>query len=236
MQTTYRGMVIAFAAAVAFAALPAHAQCPASEAYNGNEPPEFTHCTDLDDASGNCRSDAVPVNGVFPNGPYPTCTCPDGTPQVGHQHWEYTHLQTDTTANGQSNETEEKDYLNNEDSNGDTAGQAARFLANEPKRFDRALRPSSNPTGRYWQVDEWIGPGMNGDKVPLLTWTERFFECSGLGPCATIDGMDAVGGYWSNQREQVDPTTECGDALGASPDPARSPKCGIVFRPCSVGY
>jgi hypothetical protein len=207
--------------------------------------------------------------GVYPNGFYPSCDVDgdgrvvSGTDQVGHGHWEYSHRQQDPRAyGGPDGETEEKDYFTLpqamerdfedsmdagrpvNDQSRESFEQTMRFALNEPVRFDRAVRPSANPTGRYWQVDEWIGPGSDRfGPAPGLTWTERFFTCFSdptaspsepareLSPCATVGGKAAVGGYWSTERENFD-VADCGEATGADPDPGRDERCGFVFREC----
>ncbi|MGH7860435.1 MAG: hypothetical protein ACREQY_24155, partial [Candidatus Binatia bacterium] len=172
--------------AVVGVASPALAQCPVL--WNGDEP--FTHYLD-DDGNGVCNGaeEATDANGVYPNGFYPHCTRPDATPQISHGHFEYTRLHTDDAG-----ATEEKDYLDTESD--DPAGQTARFAANEPKRFERAGTQEQNPDRGFWQVDEWIGPAAGGERLPLATWTERFFECSGPLPCVDLDAAPSSGGYW----------------------------------------
>lgn len=220
------------------------AQCP-TPGWNGDEPAAFTHCIDPD-SNGVCQGVAALENGAYPNGEYPTCTCPGGSPQIGHGHWEYTRLQRDN----RTKDTEEKDYLTltqamekdfeNQDTNGtatrESIGQTIRFGANEPERFDRAIRPGLNPSGQYWQVDEWIGPGSDTyGAIPGLTWTERFFECAseaGIGPCATIDGKPAYGAYWSNDAAEFGYVDDCGDPLVAAPSDPRSPQCGVALLAC----
>ncbi len=194
---------------------------PGPPFYDGDEPVEFTHQVDSD-GDGVCEGRATLRDGVYPNGTYPSCLTLDGAQQIGHGHWEYTELQSEA----RTGETEEKDYL--DEQNGDTLGQFLRFLLNEPVRVDRAIRPSANPTGRYWQVDQWIGPGPSDSKLPLLTWTERFFECSGIVPCATIEGRAALGGYWSDHAAQLGLVPECGDGLRYAPDPPRNAMCGLA--------
>ena len=199
------------------------AQCPQPNPYNGDEPSNFTHCIDPD-ANGVCQAVAEKVNGAYPNRTYPDCICPDGSQQVAHGHWEYTHLQAEVPG-----DTEEKDYLDTTQPPEQMLDQTARFATKEPVRFYRALSPTQNPSGHYWQVDEWIGPAG----VPFLTWTERFFECSGPTNCAKVGDQDAAGGYWSTDAQPLydafsQPVT-CGNGLEASPDPARSACCGLLF-------
>lgn len=227
-------------------AKPALAQCP-TPGWNGDEPADFTHYLD-DDEDGICDGLAPMVNDTYPNRQYPDCDIPDVGHQTGHGHWEYTRLQTDE----RTKDTEEKDYLTltqamekdfeNQDTNGtatrESIGQTIRFSANEPERFDRAIRPGLNPSGRYWQVDEWIGPGSESyGSIPGLAWTERFFECASeteIGPCAKINGTPAYGAYWSNDAAQFGYVNDCGDPLVATPsDPdGRSPQCGIALLAC----
>jgi len=199
----------------------ARAQCPFQQPnpWNGDEPPEFTHCINPD-ANNICQAVAPKVNGVYPNRTYPSCTCPDGSQQVAHGHWEYTHLQAEVAG-----DSEEKDYLDTTKSPEEMIDQTARFATKEPTRFYRALSPTQNPSGHYWQVDEWIGP----HGVPLLTWTERFFECSAPANCATIGGTPAAGGYWGTQPGDFGYPSAggCGDGLTA--DGPRSACCGMFF-------
>jgi len=215
-----------------------------------------------------CRSTVAwdAANGVHPNGTYPDCMQVEYEErthrskfilQRGHAHYEYTHLQTD-----QSGNPEEKDYLaitqamQTDFQNGDTSGtatraaleQSLRFLTGEPERFERFLL--LNPNGRYWQVDEWIGPcgtppGPGGPVCfPGLTWTERFFACGderGLDDCARVNGTPAFGGYWSDHAEQFGYQGECGEPEIDDPEPelddpvdpdGRNEACGILFREC----
>lgn len=250
--------------------------------FDGDEPEDFTHYVDADgdgqcDFTGDTNRDGYcneascatvvawdAANGVHPNGTYPDCmqvAYEERTQrvrfvlQIGHAHYEYTHLQSDTSGN-----PEEKDYLTvtqamqTDFANGDTGGtatraaleQSLRFLTGEPGRFERFLL--LNPNGRYWQVDEWIGPagsllGISGS-VPLLTWTERFFACgdeNGLRDCARVNGVPAFGGYWSDHAEQLGYQSECGDGHLDDPDPeldhpvdpdGRDAACGILFVEC----
>jgi hypothetical protein len=230
----------AVVAAMLLAPSAGHAQCYQPNPYDGAEPVDFTHCIDAD-SNGACHGVATRVDGAYPNGVYPTCTCPDGTPQIGHGHWEYTHLHRDTAENGDG-QTEEKDYatetqaMERDYENRDPEGtetrksfdQTVRYNAKEPDRFYRAFSPYENPSGRYWQVDEWIGPGSdNYGQAPMLTWTERFFECSAPVGCATVDGVAAMGGYWSTHPEQYGYRADCGDPLVA--DAARDRCCGMFF-------
>jgi hypothetical protein len=199
-----------------------HAQCPFQQPnpWNGDEPPEFTHYLD-DDGDGVCDGDeAAKVNGVFENRTYPDCTTVGGYHQFAHGHWEYTHLQAEVPC-----DTEEKDYLDTTKAPDAMIDQTLRFATKEPIRFYRALSPTQNPSGNYWQVDEWIGP----QGVPLLTWTERFFECSAPENCASIGGTPAAGGYWGTQPGDFGypDASGCGD--GVSADGPRSPCCGIFF-------
>ena len=204
-------------------AMAARAQCPQPNPYNGDEPANFTHCIDPD-ANGRCQAVAEKVNGAYPNRTYPSCTCPDGSVQVAHGHWEYTHLQAEVPG-----DTEEKDYLDTTKPPEEMLDQTARFATKEPVRFYRALSPVQNPSGNYWQVDEWIGP----QGVPFLSWTERFFECSAPENCAQVGDQMAAGGYWSTDAQPLfdafsQPVT-CGDGVEASPTPARSACCGMLF-------
>jgi hypothetical protein len=251
--------------------------------YDGDEPDDYTHYVDANgdgicdfsgDANGNGTCDdpgcaAVvawdAAAGVHPNGAYPDCKLVRyqvGTKraqfilQIAHGHWEYTHLQSDT-----SGAPEEKDYLTvtqamqTDFANGDSSGTATRasldetlrFLTGEPERFERFLL--TNPSGRYWQVDQWIGPGLTlpGSflPAPLLTWTERFFACGderGTFACAHVNGAPSFGGYWSDHAEQLGYQADCGD--GELDDPApeldqpvdpdgRAAECGILFVECS---
>ena len=193
--------------------------------WDGDEPDDFTHFVDRD-GDGNCEAHAVKVNGAWPNGLYPNCETPNGR-QLAHAHWEYTSRQTDAAG-----ETEEKDYFRSSP-DAESVMQSLRFALNEPGRFARLLLPNENPDGRYWQVDEWIGPieGRVG-----FSWGERFFACDsalrGSGPCATVDGKRAYGGYWSTQAEGLLGADVCGDAYGADADPERSETCGRAFLDC----
>ncbi|MGH7821168.1 MAG: hypothetical protein ACREQ9_15490 [Candidatus Binatia bacterium] len=201
---------------------PAVAAAQCVELWNGDEP--FTHFHD-DDGDGFCNADEEPLrtNGTYPNGYYPHCDHADGSVQISHGHFEYTGLQTD--AGGAS---EEKDYLDNEAP--DTVDQTMRFATNEPARFERAGPNPENPDRGFWQVDQWIGPAVEGERLPVATWNERFFECSGPLPCIDANGAPSSGGYWSNHRELFDPQTpSCGDAFTA--EGARE-DCGIVFVVC----
>lgn len=211
----------------------ASAQCP-TFGWDGAEPPEFTHYVDAD-GDGVCDRDgsgslivAWQSNGVHPNGYYPDCKIDGGHSQTNHGHWEFTRLQKE----GGTGETEEKDYLDNQ--NPDMAGQTLRFLSREPARFDHALRPSANPSGRYWQVDEWIGPGTaQTGRIPLLTWTERFFACSHFDACGSIGGKPAYGAYWTNMLDGLAGPTFCGgDGREANPNPPRSAICGGGMTSC----
>jgi hypothetical protein len=200
---------------------PAHAQCPFAQPnpWNGDEPPEFTHYVDTD-GDGICDGIAAQVNGVYPNQTYPACEISPGLNQVPHGHWEYTHLQAEVAG-----DTEEKDYLDTALPPDKMVDQTARFATKEPVRFYRALSPTQNPSGNYWQVDEWIGPAG----VPLLTWTERFFECSAPRNCATIDGSGAAGGYWGTQPGDLGYPTAAGCGDGVSAGGPRSACCGTFF-------
>ena len=200
---------------------PARAQCPFQQPnpWNGDEPPEFTHYVDVD-GDGICDGVAAKVNGVYPNQTYPACTIAPGVQQVPHGHWEYTHLQAEVPG-----DTEEKDYLDTRLPPDRMLDQTLRFATKEPVRFYRALSPTQNPSGHYWQVDEWIGPAG----VPLLTWTERFFECSGPENCATIGGTPAAGGYWGTQPGDLGYPTVAGCGDGLSADGPRSACCGTFF-------
>ncbi len=254
------------------------------QGFAGDEPDDFTHYVDADrdgvcdftgDANGNGTCDEAGCTatvawnaaaGVHPNGAYPDCklanyeqntTRAQYILQLGHGHWEYTHLQTDT-----SGAPEEKDYLTvtqamqTDFASGDTSGtatrtsleQTLRFLTGEPERFERFLL--TNPSGRYFQVDQWVGPAVTPPgslvpvPVPLLTWTERFFACGdqrGIRSCARVDGTDSFGGYWSDHAEQLGYQSECGNGelddpapeLAAPVDPdQRRKECGILFARC----
>ena len=230
-------------------------------------------CDFTGDADGNGRCDDPGCQalvawdaaaGVHPSGVYPDCMLAlyeEGTEraefilQVGHAHWEYTHFQTDTRG-----APEEKDYLTitqamraDLESGGllgeatlESIEQTLRFLNGEPERVDRFLR--TNPSGRYWQVDQWIGPGLDagGGLLPLLTWSERFFVCGdagGVSDCAQVDGVVGYGGYWSNHMEQLGHQPECGEPLPDDPAPeldapvdpdGRNRACGILFTQCEV--
>ena len=201
----------------------ARAQCPFQQPnpWNGDEPPEFTHYLDNDE-DGICDGyhEAGKVNGVFENRTYPDCTTLWGYHQVAHGHWEYTHLQAEVPG-----DSEEKDYLDTTLQPEVMVDQAARFAIKEPQRFYRALSPVQNPSGNYWQVDQWIGPAG----VPLLTWTERFFECSAPEGCATIGGTPAMGGYWGTQPGDFDYPSPAGCGDGLTADGARSDCCGLFF-------
>ncbi len=255
-----------------------------SQGYDGDEPDDYTHYVDenhdgLCDFTGDANQNGTcddagctptvawdAAKGVHPNGVYPDCQLvvyQEKTDraqfilQLGHGHWEYTHLQTDT-----SGALEEKDYLTltqamlTDLTTGDTSGtatltsleQTVRFLAGEPERFERLL--FTNPSGRFWQVDQWIGPGLilPGSLVPvpipLLTWTERFFLCfDARGPraCARVNGVESFGGYWSDHAEQIGYQSECGNGLLDDPAPElsspvdpdhRKAECGILFVRC----
>ena len=242
-----------FAALALAAPLSARAQiCP----WNGDEPPEFTHYVDRD-GDGACdrvfgdagelvvAEVASPGGGVVhPNGAYPDCAADGDAPQISHGHWEYTHRQTEP---GAPSVTEEKDYLTLPQALvGDllasdvalprtlaSLGQTIRFLEKEPERFEQFLGANAPPSGRYWQVDEWIGPALPapllGIVIPGLTWTERFFVCATaadpLGDCFERDGLPVLGAYWSDHRSLLD--ADCGD--GTDPDDQRDPGCGLLF-------
>lgn len=240
---------VPFALAALLATAPASAQCPAND-YDGDEPDDFTHWIDTSrPPDGVCDEVAAKVDGVYPNGLYATCDLPGGGQQLAHGHWEYTHLQRDPQLGG---ETEEKDYLTqtqgmeedfgNQDPQGTATRRAfeetMRFGLNEPKRFDRFLRPSANPEGRYWQVDEWVGPAGSPGEVPGLTWTERFFVCgsqdSPVGTCTTVDGRPAYGGYWSDHAQRYGYQADCGDPLVADPAFPRNAQCGLLFTECGA--
>jgi hypothetical protein len=196
--------------------------------WNGDEPADFTHFLD-EDHDGRCDRLAEQVSGTYPNGLYPSCEIPGGGRQLAHAHWEYTHLQRDA-----GGETEEKDYLRSS-LDFESLRQSLRFAANEPVRFGRLLLPSENPEGRYWQVDEWIGPtDGSGAPIPGLSWGERFFVCTASpAPCTMIDGAGAYGGYWSTHNEEVfHSVSECGDPFTADPSPARNKSCGTAFAEC----
>lgn len=288
-------LVLIAAAAPSAAQCPSHGEGPffGGHGYDGDEPDDFTHYLDADgdglcDVSGDANGNAVcdepsctarvgwdAARGVHPNGVYPDCMqvlYVEGTPnarfllQLGHGHWEYTRLQSDT-----SGAPEEKDYATVSQAMladlqaGDTSGtatraaidQTLRFLTGEPIRFERFLL--TNPAGRYWQVDQWIGPalplpaplpGLGGltkltAPLPLLTWTERFFVCgdaNGVRDCAFVNGVSAYGGYWSDHSEQLGYAAECGDGELDDPEPElaeprdpdrRSAACGMLFVECS---
>ena len=72
---------------------------------------------------------------------------------------------------------------------------------------------------------------MGGERIPGLTWTERFFECSGLEPCAIVDGAPALGGYWGTHAQDLydafQQNVECGEPLTAAGP--RSECCGMLF-------
>jgi hypothetical protein len=248
------------------------------QGYDGDEPDDFTHYVDADgdgvcDFTGDSNQNGLcdeagctatvawnAAAGVHPNGAYPDCKLAlyeektkraEYILQLGHGHWEFTHLQTDT-----SGAPEEKDYftatqaMQADFASGDTSGtatrvaldQTLRFLTGEPGRFERFLL--TNPSGRYFQVDQWVGPALNGVPLPLLTWTERFFVCGdarGVRTCARVNGKDSFGGYWSDHAEQAGYQSECGD--GELDDPApelstpvdpdqRVRECGILFVRC----
>lgn len=205
-------VVLLLVASAAF--LPAGALPPAP--WDGTEPPEFTHYVDrdgdgaCDDLDGGGVADPVQV---VTNGIYPPCTIAAGNRQTAHGHFEYTHEQQNPHHHGR--DTEEKDYadfdVTSPGSVPGALGQTYRFLIHEPGRFGDAF---SGPT-RYWQVDEWIGPSASGSRLPVLSWNERFFSCSG--PC-TAGGYG--GGYWSDQRDFL-PGVEC-----YTPTGARTEQCG----------
>ena len=245
-------LAIVLGSLILFGSTPALAQiCP----WNGDEPPEFTHFVDLDgdgacDRAGGEFGDFVVAEAespsgalVHPNGNYPDCDLDDGERQTSHGHWEYVHHQVEPHA---PSVTEEKDYLTLPQSllgdleaadtgltrTLDSVGQTVRFAAHEPVRFDRFLGSARPPSGRYWQVDEWIGPALPlpFGPIPLLTWNERFFVCATatdpLGDCFARDGLPVLGAYWSDHQSGFN-VPDCGD--GTDPAAGRDPRCGFLF-------
>lgn len=172
--------------------------------WDGTEPAFLTHHVDRD-GDGTCDGQ---IEGTIPNGVYPACSLGDFT-QVSHGHFEYTHEQQNPHHQGA--DTEEKDYAPYEITDPSTfpggAEQTYRMVLNEPARFGRAL---SGPRW-YWQVDEWIGPTVNGQPAPGLTWNERFFFCAD--PCPG----NLRGGYWSDQQ---------GGTSCYNPNATRKSTCG----------